>query len=279
MLNELLDLARSVGWGAADILRRYYRSDQDLKVQKQDSDPVTAADLAVNHYILERFNQELDSNQFGYLSEETYKPGTPPYPQPYVWIIDPLDGTRDFLDKTGQYAVHIALTQAGRPLLAVVAWPETESLYYALKGEGTYVENRAGEVKQLRVSSCDRPEEQRLVVSRTHRDEHFNRVLEYLPQKDKKFVGSVGCKIATLVEQEAEIYLSLTTKSAPKDWDLAAPELILTEAGGQFTHFDLTPIEYNRGDVAQWGGFLASNGVGHAQLCQQIQQILTQLAG
>lgn len=284
MLDNLLDLARSVGWGTVDILRRYYRSDQDLEIQKQDTDPVTAADLAANRYILERLQAELGTEEFGYLSEETFQPG-PPYPQRYVWIIDPLDGTRDFIDQTGQYALHIALVEAGHPILAVVARPEAEKLYFATKGGGAFVENRQGTQTSLRVSNRgaegaslqDRMAAQRLVVSRTHRNQQFNQLLDRLPQKDQTYVGSVGLKIATIVEQEAEIYPIVTTQSAPKDWDLAAPELILTEAGGQFTHFDLTPLQYNRGDVKQWGGCLASNGQCHAELCQFIQETLAEI--
>ncbi|WP_404787995.1 3'(2'),5'-bisphosphate nucleotidase CysQ [Altericista sp. CCNU0014] len=277
MMDGLLELARSVGWGAADILRRYYRGEFDLDIQKAHSDPVTAADLAANHYILERLQQELDGEQFGYLSEETFQPGLTPYPQPYVWIIDPLDGTRDFIQKTGEYAIHLALTEAGRPILSVVVWPEQEILYYATKGGGSYAETRSGEVRRLQVKERDRPEDMRLVISRSHRDDRFDALLKRLPQTEQTFVGSVGCKIATILEDRAELYLSLTTKSAPKDWDLAAPELILTEAGGRFTHFDLTPIEYNRTDVAQWGGFLASTGQAHDRLCDSIAQILEEL--
>jgi 3'(2'), 5'-bisphosphate nucleotidase len=276
VLERLLELSRSVGWGSADILRSYYRGAYDLEIQKAHSDPVTAADLAVNDYILERLQGELGHEQFGYLSEETYQPGVTPYPQPYVWIIDPLDGTRDFIQKTGEYAVHIALTQAGRPILSVVVWPETETLYYATLGGGAFAESRGGEVRKLSVVNALSFEEMRLVISRSHRDRRFDDLLTRLPQKQQTFVGSVGCKIATILEHRAEFYLSLTTKSAPKDWDLAAPELILTEAGGQFTHFDLTPIEYNQTDVAQWGGFLASNGQGHADLCQMVTMILAE---
>jgi 3'(2'), 5'-bisphosphate nucleotidase len=277
VLERLLELARSVGWGSADILQRYYRGAHDLEIQKAHSDPITAADLAVNDYILERLQGELGHEQFGYLSEETYQPGVTPYPQPYVWIIDPLDGTRDFIQKTGEYAVHIALTEAGRPILSVVVWPETETLYYATLGGGAFAESRGGEVRRLRVVNAPSFEDMRLVISRSHRDRRFDDLLARLPQKQQTFVGSVGCKIATILEHRAEFYLSLTTKSAPKDWDLAAPELILTEAGGQFTHFDLTPIKYNQTDVAQWGGFLASNGQGHADLCQRVSMILEAL--
>ncbi|MHC5832004.1 MAG: inositol monophosphatase family protein, partial [Nostoc sp.] len=88
--------------------------------------------------------------------------------------------------------------------------------------------------------------------------------------------GSVGCKIATIVEQQADIYISLSGKSAPKDWDIAAPELILTEAGGKFTHFDGTPLHYNTGDINQWGGLLASNAEYHEVLCEEAERILAQ---
>jgi 3'(2'), 5'-bisphosphate nucleotidase len=277
-LEGLLKLARSVGWGAADLLRRYYRGEFDLNIQKAHSDPVTAADLAANRYILAQLQDELGHDQlFGYLSEETFQPGLTPYPQRYVWIIDPLDGTRDFIQKTGEYAVHIALTEAGRPILSVVVWPEQEVLYYATLNGGAYAESRNGDVRQLMVKQCNVPEDMRIVISRSHRDERFDALLKRLPQTQQTFVGSVGCKIATILEHRAELYLSLTTKSAPKDWDLAAPELILTEAGGRFTHFDLTSMEYNRADVSQWGGFLASTGQGHDALCQQIAQILGEL--
>jgi 3'(2'), 5'-bisphosphate nucleotidase len=279
MLDDVLVLARSVGWGAADVLRRYYRGEFDLDIQKASSDPVTAADLAANHYILERLQGALGHEDFGYLSEETFQPGVTPYPQRYVWIIDPLDGTRDFIQKTGEYAIHLALTEGGRPILSVVVWPEQEILYYATLGGGAFAEGRDGVARPIEVKECDRFEDMRLVISRSHRDDRFDALLQRLPQKQQTFVGSVGCKIATILEGRADFYLSLTTKSAPKDWDLAAPELILTEAGGRFTHFDLSPIVYNQADVAQWGGFLASTGQGHDELCGLTAQILKDLDG
>jgi 3'(2'), 5'-bisphosphate nucleotidase len=133
--------------------------------------------------------------------------------------------------------------------------------------------------RPIEVKECDRFEDMRLVISRSHRDDRFDALLQRLPQTQQTFVGSVGCKIATILEGRADFYLSLTTKSAPKDWDLAAPELILTEAGGRFTHFDLSPIVYNQADVAQWGGFLASTGQGHDELCGLTVQILKDLDG
>lgn len=275
-LTELLPLVCSIGWGATDILRAYYRgeaSQGDLGIQEHGDGPVTAADIAVNHYILDNLKAALGSQGYAYLSEETYKtqPQSDWLNQPLVWIIDPLDGTRDFIDKTGEYAIHIALVYQGRPVLSVVACPELEVLYYATLGGGAFAQNRDGQIRQLQVSSCDRPEDLTLVVSRTHRDQRFNDLLAKLPCHKQLFVGSVGGKIASLVEQRAEVYISLSGKSAPKDWDMAAPELILTEAGGRFTHFDGRPLKYSQGDVNQWGGLMASNGHCHEQLCRQAQ--------
>lgn len=284
-LEEVVAIARAIGWGAADILRSYYRGEPqtgDLDIQEKKEGPVTAADIAVNHYILDNLQASFGTQDFGYLSEETYKFSSKgvlssPLPEDWVWIVDPLDGTRDFIDKTGEYAVHIALAYQGSPVLSVVAWPETEKLYYATKGGGTFVETRAGEIKPIRVSERNSLAELAIVVSRTHRDDRFNNLLQQLPCKNQKYVGSVGCKISTIIEQQADIYISISGKSAPKDWDMAAPELILTEAGGKFTYMDGSPLKYNRGDVNQWGCTIASNGKCHEELCQQIQQGLAKL--
>jgi 3'(2'), 5'-bisphosphate nucleotidase len=286
-LDEILAIARSIGWGAADILRSYYRghsNDGELDIQEKKDGPVTAADVAANHYILEKLHASLGTQDFGYLSEETYKSLSQQEQevlthQPWVWIIDPLDGTRDFIDQTGEYAIHIALVHEGRPVLAVVAWPETQKLYYATVGGGTFVETHDGVTTPVRVSKRNTLEELSLVASRTHRDERFNTLLRQMPFKEKHYVGSVGCKIATIIEQRADVYISLSGKSAPKDWDFAAPELILTEAGGQFTHFDGTPLMYNQGDINQWGGLMASNGHCHEALCDRASEILAQIDG
>ena len=280
-IEDILAIARSVGWGASYLLRSYYSSQLrsgDLEIKDKQGDPVTAADIAVSHYILERLQENLGDREFGYISEETYNlESYQQSSQPWVWIIDPLDGTRDFIEKTGEYAIHIALVKHGRPVLAVVAYPEAEKLYYATLGGGTFVETRDGKVTRKEISKRNTIEDFILVVSRTHRDERFNNLLQQLPYKNQKHIGSIGCKIAAIVEHQADVYISLSGKSAPKDWDLAAPELILTEAGGEFTHFDGTPLMYNQGDVSQWGGLLASNGQCHAQLCQEAERILASL--
>ncbi len=280
---EILAIARALGWGASKILRSYYRGEpnqdgtaRNLGVQDKKDGPVTAADLAVNEYVLNKLEAIFGEN-FGYLSEETYKTTREAIPQDWVWILDPLDGTRDFIDKTGEYAFHLALTYQGRPVLTVVACPELEKLYYATLGGGAFVETPDGVSRQIHVSDGDRLQDLGVVVSRTHRDDRFNALLQQLPCQKLIYVGSVGGKIAALVDQRADVYISLSGKSAAKDWDMAAPELILTEAGGRFTHEDGSPLLYNQGDVSQWGCLIASNGHCHDQLCADATRILAQI--
>lgn len=277
-IQEILAIACSVGWGAAEILQSYYHGtvkDFDLEVQYKQNEPVTVADVVVSQYILDQLQTALGNEDFGYISEETYS-SQAALTQEWVWIIDPLDGTRDFIEKTGQYAVHIALVKEKRPVLAVVAVPEMQKLYYATSGGGAFVISSERQSKKLEVSSRQNISDLTVVVSRSHRNQRLDYLLQKLPFANQKAVGSVGCKIATIVEQNADVYISLSGKSAPKDWDIAAPELILTEAGGKYTHFDGTPLQYNTGDVSQWGGILASNGQCHQALCQEAEKILAE---
>ncbi|HLP90813.1 MAG TPA: 3'(2'),5'-bisphosphate nucleotidase CysQ [Nostocaceae cyanobacterium] len=275
-LQAILKVTRAVGWGAAKILRSYYHGtaqDSNLNVQYKDNDPVTAADLAVSEYILTELQTAFENEDFGYISEETYKQQQGKHPAEWVWIIDPLDGTRDFIEKTGEYAIHIALVKNSRPVLAVVVIPEAEKLYFATRNGGAFVET-ANNIQPVKVNSHKPLQDLTLVVSRSHRHGKLEFLLQHLPCQQQQAIGSVGCKIAAIVEQKADVYISLSGKSAPKDWDMAAPELILTEAGGNFTHFDGQPLQYNTGDINQWGGLLASNSPDHQLLCQTSAEIL-----
>ncbi|GAB4526210.1 MAG: 3'(2'),5'-bisphosphate nucleotidase CysQ [Pleurocapsa sp.] len=278
-LAEVLEIARSVAWGAADILSSYYNgTNAELRVEDKKDGPVTQADLAANRYILDRFKKELGDEEFGYLSEETFDvKKAQPVEKSWVWIIDPLDGTRDFIDKTGEYGLHIALAYEGRPVIGIVAIPEMGKVYFASKGNGTFVETKDGEINPIKVSDRNVPEELYLIVSRSHRDERFQKLIDRLPFKGKKYMGGVGGKISTLLEQESDVYISLSGKSAAKDWDFAAPELILTEAGGKFSYVNGEPVFYNQGDVKKWGCIIATNGKCHELLCEKSAAIIEEI--
>jgi 3'(2'), 5'-bisphosphate nucleotidase len=270
-LAEILEWTIELSWTAAAMLKSYYRSDgSDLNVRDKAEGPVTVADEAVNEYILSRI-QGLCGKFCGYLTEETYQAGDSAVPDSWVWIIDPLDGTRDFIDKTGEYAIHIALTYQQRPMLAVVVVPESDKLYAAVREQGCFRMTADGVRETVTVAKNRELADLIVVASRNHRSEKLVELLDKLPCQQQKEVGSIGCKIAAIVDRQADVYVSLSGKSAPKDWDFAAPELILTEAGGEFTYHDGQPILYNRGDVSQWGCAIASNGEWHQELLTYCQ--------
>jgi 3'(2'), 5'-bisphosphate nucleotidase len=161
----------------------------------------------------------------------------------------------------------------------VVVLPEAGKLYWAQLGAGAFVEKRDGKCTQLRVSDRSRLEDLCVVSRRTVRGERLNELLHRLPCQNQQYFGSIGCKFAAITEERADGYISLSGKSAPKDWDLAAPELILTEAGGRLTRADGTLLMYNQGDVSQWGCLIASNGNCHEELCARSAAILAHLQG
>ena len=278
-IADALKVARSVAWGAADILSSFYHKDtSDLDVQNKKDGPVTEADMAANKHIVSRLKEELGTEEFGYLSEETFDvKKAEPVDHDWVWIIDPLDGTRDFIDKTGEYGMHIALAYQGRPVIGIVAIPESQKVYFASKDQGSFVETKDGTVTPIKVSDRNKIEDLYLIVSRSHRDDRFQKLIDGLPFAGKKYMGGVGGKISTLLEQESDVYISLSGKSAAKDWDFAAPELILTEAGGKFTYVDGKPVFYNQGDVKRWGCIVATNGHCHEELCAKATEMLAEI--
>jgi 3'(2'), 5'-bisphosphate nucleotidase len=265
-LADILERTIELSWTAAAILKAYYRGSRaDLDVLDKAEGPVTVADRAVDRHILDGI-QAMCGDSCGYLTEETYQVGDAQLPQDWVWIIDPLDGTRDFIDRTGEYAIHIALTYQHRPVLAVVTIPESDRLYAAILGVGTWQVTGDGVRTPVTVARSKKLTDLIVVASRNHRSKGLVKLLAQLPCQQQLEVGSIGCKIAAIVEQRADVYVSLSGTSAPKDWDLAAPELILTAAGGKFTYRDGTPLRYNQGDVTQWGCAIASTGEWHQQL-------------
>jgi len=276
-LKQIGAIARQVGWGAADILQGYYHGTANLTlgIQQKKDGVVTAADLAANEYILRKLRIAFGQEEFSYLSEETDHHQAFKGENSWLWIIDPLDGTGGFIHHNDYYAVHIALVYEGRPMLAVVVVPEAGKLYYAQKGMGAFVETRSGEVKQLQVSQRDRLEDLTILVTKHRQTPEFKKILHTLPCRQEYQIGSIGCRIAAIVEQQGDIYISFSGKSAPKHWDLAAPELILTEAGGKLTHLNGEPLSYDSEDVNQWGCLIGSNGSSHGKLLAAVRAILS----
>lgn len=281
-VEALLTVLRRLAWESTDILRAYGRGETPpfghppaLSVEDGGSGPVTAADLAVNRQLLDGLAGAFPDAPWTLLSEETageQLAAGAPLGAEWLWVLDPLDGTKDFLQGTGEYAVHLALLQAGRPVLGVVLLPEPQELWIGLlagpDGPGeAWRETRDGQRFAPTLSDRREPGELVLVASRNHRDQRLEQLLEALALGDTKAIGSVGGKVATILRGDTDLYISLSGKSAPKDWDMAAPEAVLLAAGGAFSHADGRALSYNDGDVRQAGCLIASHGPSHGELC------------
>ncbi|NMF56899.1 3'(2'),5'-bisphosphate nucleotidase CysQ family protein [Pseudanabaena sp. Chao 1811] len=274
-LNEIMSLARPIAWGAGDILMKYYQAPQDLKITFKgvEDGNVTSADLAANDFILGQLKQTFGTENFAYLSEET-EDSTDRLDHEWVWIIDPMDGTSDFIRRTNEFAVHIGLSYRQRPVLGLVATPAQDRLFQGVLGNGAYMETRDGTKQRIHVSDKVNLEKMVVVASRSHRNYQLESILQQLPKAAEIAVGSIGGKFAAIASGNADVYISVSGKSAPKDWDYCAPEIILTEAGGQLTHADLSPLSYNNLELRQWGTIVASNGHCHDQICQISQDAI-----
>jgi 3'(2'), 5'-bisphosphate nucleotidase len=291
--EALLTELRQLAWGASAILRAYARGEtpphgfpRALTVEEGGEGPVSAADLAVNRWLLEGLVAAFPSAPWSLLSEETAKErlsSGQPIAGEWLWVLDPLDGTRDFLQGTGEYAVHLALLREGSPVLGLVLLPELEELWIGLLPSAAsamgmaWCEGPDGVSQPPRLSERRLRAELVLVASRSHRDQRLEQVVEALQIGPSRAMGSVGGKVATILRGETDVYISLSGKSAPKDWDMAAPEAVLRAAGGAFSHADGRPLAYNTGDGLQAGCLIASHGPSHSELCERAAAALASI--
>ncbi len=267
-------MLRRSAWEASDLLRAYARGQQPpygyprrLTVEEGRDGPVSAADRAVHHHVFQALSRTWPHASWGLLSEETtcHDDRDHPLDREWVWLLDPLDGTKDFLEGTGHYAIHLAFLHKGHPRLGLVMLPEREELWFGLEGR-CWREDRQGRSCPARLSRRRRCEDLILVASRNHRDERLEALIPRLGLAGSRSVGSVGCKVATILRGEADVYVSLSGHSAPKHWDMAAPEAVLRAAGGCFRHGDGRPLVYSSGDLRQTGCLIASHGPCQEQL-------------
>jgi 3'(2'), 5'-bisphosphate nucleotidase len=232
--QQLLDIAREAG---AAILEVYH---QDFSVtDKDDKSPLTEADLASHRVIAQRLG-ELDA-EIPILSEEG---ADIPYAirrqwQDY-WLIDPLDGTREFVKRNGEFTVNIARIQGGRPVLGVVHVPVSGVSYVGQHGEGAWKVVADGEAAAIAVQA-KRQRIARVAGSRSHAGDSLKRFLERLGEHEIVSMGS-SLKLCLVAEGAADIYPRLGPTS---EWDTASAQAVVEAAGGAVTDTELKPLRYN----------------------------------
>ena len=285
-LSILLAELRRLSWAAADVLIAYARGEQPpygfpktLTIEEGGDGPVSAADMAINELLISGLKNNLTYKEWDILSEETAKEKTFPgfnNKKDWCWILDPLDGTKDFLQGSEHYAVHIALTYKNKPTIGIVLIPEKNELWFGIVGTGAWYENRDGSKKEISFSERLEISELVLVSSKNHQQLKLLNLLSTLCFAKTKKIGSVGCKVASILRGEADVYISLSGKTSPKDWDMAAPHALIEAAGGMFTHADGAKLIYQNHNYSQTGCLIASHGKSHKEICQKAMTFFAQ---
>ena len=282
-INDLIDNLRSLSWEAADILLYYaniikkLEQKNEILKNKNNDDPVTLADLEVNELIINRINQTYQDTNWEILSEENFKIQSNYFNNvDWLWVLDPLDGTKDFIQGTQNYAMHLALNYKRKPYIGIVLIPEKDELWISY-GEKIWCENRDGNIRKQNMSETNILEKMTIVTSKNHRNQKLKDLIEKINFKKTILMGSIGCKVASIIRGESDIYiaLSLPGKTAPKDWDFAAPEAILKAAGGSITNIDNEELVYGSTDLKHSGIIIASNNKkNHKRICSEVKEII-----
>ena len=268
--NELrvaLELAREAGAAILDLYEGPLVIEQ--KSRANDYEPVTQADKLANEIIVRRLSSEFPDD--GILAEESVDTARR-LDKSRVWMIDPLDGTNGFIDGNGDFAVQIGLSIAGQSVMGVVFQPLTGVLYRAVSGGGTWVERPQFEPERAQVSHHSELRSMRLAASRSHRSPRMDKVVQALGLQEEVNRGSVGIKVGLIVEQQCDLYVHLSPQT--KQWDTCAPEIILSEAGGCLTDLFGRRLDYNRSDLQNRNGIVASNGAAHTKIIQSLAPLL-----
>src|SRR6266481_5331306 len=233
------ELARQAG----AVLLEHYNSPflVEQKVNALDElEEVTAADREANELIVGRLQKEFPHD--GILAEESVD-SAHRLDKDRVWLIDPMDGTKNFINRDGDFAVQIGLAVGGESVVGVVYQPVRGVLYRAVRDRGAWLEAGDKPATRMSVSKQTKPGEMILASSRSHPSPRMGRIVSAFGFKDETRRGSVGVKVGLIAEQEADLYLHLSPST--KQWDTCGPEAILAEAGGQLTDLFGQPLRYN----------------------------------
>lgn len=233
LVAEVCDIARA----AAAAILKVYGKDFDVG-SKDDRSPLTEADLAAHHIIVDRLRTLTPA--WPILSEESATIAWSERRQwTRYWLVDPLDGTREFVKRNGEFTVNIALIEAGHPVLGVVQAPVSEEIAWASRGQGAWMAMGLGQARRCRT----RPRADPLIVagSRSHGNPRLVEMMQGVGPHEITALGS-SLKFLRIAAAEADLYVRLGPTS---EWDTAAAQCVLEEAGGAVTDLEGHPLQYN----------------------------------
>jgi len=237
LLGPVIDIARRAG---AEILKVYESGEVAVK-DKADTSPLTEADLRAHQTIVEALHAL--TPDWPVLSEESARIDYSERARwSHYWLVDPLDGTREFLSGNGEFTVNIALIEGHEPVLGVVYAPARQLLYYGVPGFGAY-RAHAEEPATAIVVKRHAGSPVRIVGSRSHRGDSLDGLLSQVGAHELIAVGS-SLKLCMVAEGSADLYPRL---GATSEWDTAAAHAVVLAAGGLVTSTAGAPLSYNRG--------------------------------
>ena len=231
---------------------------------KSDNSPITEADLKSNEII----RKTLSRTPHMILSEEE-DDDKRRLDEEVVWIVDPLDGTSDFIDRTGEFTVMIALVRNKKPVLGVINWPAGKTVFAAQYGSGAF-RYSGGSWQKIAVTGVSELAECRAVGSRHHLSEREKDFIRGLGIGSFSSVGS-SLKVGKISSGDAEAYITTTDKM--KEWDTAASYCIINEAGGRMTDMMGRDISYNNKVLNHQDGILATNGLVHDKIVGEFKKL------
>ncbi|MCX7114499.1 MAG: 3'(2'),5'-bisphosphate nucleotidase CysQ [Gammaproteobacteria bacterium] len=239
---ELLEEVSNIGWHAAQAVLEIYQGEIAWS-EKADHTPLTQADLISHYLIMDRLRTLFPD--IAIISEEDVaekgKPWSPPH---QFWLVDPLDGTKEFINRIGEFTINIALIEAGEPVLGVVCAPAFNTLYTGLRNVGAFKNSKSGEQEQIRVKA-NSTDQLHVVSSRFHQDQAaLATYLEKLNIASFKTVGS-SLKFCTIAEGRAQLYPRF---GRTMEWDTAAGHAVLAAAGGEVILFNGNLMHYGKKD-------------------------------
>jgi 3'(2'), 5'-bisphosphate nucleotidase len=256
MLHREIAEAARIAREAGAILMDIYATDFVVDY-KAEADPVTEADTKANAYIVSEIRKAFPGD--GVVAEET-EDKSDALGGGRCWYVDPLDGTKEFVARNGEFSVMLGLAVDGVATAGVVYRPDQDKLYAGIVGGGAYLEE-GGERRSLSVSSVADPKQLKLVVSRSHRNRAVGVVVTELGVTQETTSGSVGLKAGLIAEQKADLYVHIADKSSL--WDACGPEAVLKAAGGRFTDLAGNPYRYGGADMRNRRGILACNAAAY----------------
>ena len=251
MLERELDEAVSLAREAGRVLLEIYATDFAVRM-KGAADPVTEADTRANALIVKALRERFPGD--GVVAEESADTSDGARAG-RCWYVDPLDGTKEFVAKNGEFSVMLGLAIDGAATLGVVYQPVGDRLYAGVVGQGATLDE-AGVRTALRPTDEADPTRLRLVVSRSHRAAEVDALKAALGLTREAASGSVGLKVGLIARRDADLYVHLSDKASV--WDTCGPEAILRAAGGRFTDLAGEPLRYD-GRVRAARGMLACN--------------------